>query len=200
MILNRAEKMLLNNPIRRAIQRYYEVPLLLRMSHRMENSSVLEIGCGQGFGMELILTEFGASTVCGIDLDRDMVGRAARRIQPFGNHARVAVGDVTAIAADDQSFDAVFDFGIIHHVPVWRNAIREVKRVLKPGGLFLFEEVSKQALDRWVYRTLFDHPEEDRFTRDQFVRELKAQDIDVGSNLVSFCFGDFFAGVGTRVR
>ena len=200
MILNRAEKMLMNNPIRRAIQRYYEIPLLLRMSHRMENSAVLEIGCGQGFGMELILTEFGASTVCGIDLDRDMIARAERRIQPFGSRARVAVGDVTAIAADDQAFDAIFDFGIIHHVPVWQNAIREVRRVLRPGGLFLFEEVSKQALDRWVYRTLFDHPKEDRFTREQFVQELKAQDIDVGANLVSFCFGDFFAGVGTRLR
>jgi ubiquinone/menaquinone biosynthesis C-methylase UbiE len=200
MILNRAEKMLMNNPIRRAIQRYYEIPLLLSMAHRLDESTVLEIGCGQGFGVELILTEFGASKVRGIDLDRDMVARAERRIQRFAGRARVAVGDVTAIAADDQAFDAVFDFGIIHHVPVWQNAIREVKRVLKPGGLFLFEEVSKQALDRWVYRTLFDHPKENRFTREQFVQELEAQNLEVGSNLVSFFFGDFFAGVGTRMR
>jgi ubiquinone/menaquinone biosynthesis C-methylase UbiE len=195
MLLNRAEKMLLNNPIRRAVQRYYEVPLLLRMAHRLDGKNALEIGCGQGFGMEMILTQFGAATASGIDLDPDMVARAQRRMLPYGDRAKVSLGDVTAIQAADQSFDAVFDFGIIHHVPVWQDAVREVKRVLKPGGLFLFEEVSKQALDRWVYRTFFDHPTENRFAMHDFVEELEIQGISVGANLKTFCFGDFFAGV-----
>jgi ubiquinone/menaquinone biosynthesis C-methylase UbiE len=196
MLLNRAEKMLLNNPIRRAVQRYYEVPLLLRMAHRLDGKHALEIGCGQGFGMEMILTQFGAATASGVDLDPDMVARAQRRMLPYADRAKVSVGDVTAIQAADQSFDAVFDFGIIHHVPVWQDAVREVKRVLKPGGLFLFEEVSKQALDRWVYRTFFDHPTENRFAMHDFVEELETQGISVGPNLKTFCFGDFFAGVG----
>jgi ubiquinone/menaquinone biosynthesis C-methylase UbiE len=198
MILNRAEKMLLNNPIRRTVQRHYEIPLLLGMSHRLDGTNVLEIGCGQGFGMELIFAHFGAATVTGIDLDRDMIALAQRRIRRFGDRATVAVGDVTAIDAPDEEFDAVFDFGIIHHVPVWQNAIREVRRVLKPGGLFLFEEVSKQALARWIYRTFFDHPAADRFTIHEFAGELNSQGILVHSDPVSFCFGDFFAGVGTK--
>ena len=198
MILNSAEKLLLNNPIRRAVQRHYEIPLLLRMSHRLDGKRVLEIGCGQGFGIELILTHFGAATVTGIDLDPDMIARAQRRIQPYADRASIAIGDVTAIQAPDASFDAVFDFGIIHHVSVWQHAIREVKRVIKPGGLFLFEEVSKQALDRWLYRTFFDHPTENRFTPSQFVAELNAQGFSLNANVVSFCFGDFFAGVATR--
>ena len=198
MILNSAEKLLLNNPIRRAVQRHYEIPLLLRMSHRLDGKRVLEIGCGQGFGIELILTHFGAATVTGIDLDPDMIARAQRRIQPYADRASIAIGDVTAIQAPDASFDAVFDFGIIHHVSVWQHAIREVKRVIKPGGLFLFEEVSKQALDRWLYRTFFDHPTENRFTPSQFVAELNAQGFSLNASVVSFCFGDFFAGVATR--
>jgi ubiquinone/menaquinone biosynthesis C-methylase UbiE len=198
MLLNRAEKMLLNNPIRRAVQRFYEVPLLLRMSHRLDGKNVLEIGCGQGFGMELILTYFGAATVSGIDLDPGMIARAQRRMSPYRDRANVFAGDVTAIQSPDESFDAVFDFGIVHHVPVWRDSIREVKRVLKPGGLFLFEEVSKQALDRWAYRTFFDHPAENRFTMHEFVEELERHRISVGPNLTSFFFGDFFAGVGNR--
>jgi ubiquinone/menaquinone biosynthesis C-methylase UbiE len=198
MLLNRAEKMLLNNPVRRAVQRFYEIPQLLRMSHRLDGKNVLEIGCGQGFGMDLIFTYFGAATTTGIDLDPDMVARAQRRMLPYQDRANVSVGDVTAIRAADQSFDAVFDFGIIHHVPVWQDALREVKRVLKPGGLFLFEEASKQALDRWTYRTFFDHPAENRFTMHEFVDELNAHQISVGPNITSFCFGDFFAGVGSR--
>jgi ubiquinone/menaquinone biosynthesis C-methylase UbiE len=198
MLLNSIERIMLNNPARRLVQRFYEAPLLLRMSPPLEGKRALEIGCGQGFGMELILRQFGAATVSGIDLDPRMVARAQRRMSHYARRADVSAGDVTAILAADQSFDAVFDFGIIHHVPDWERAICEVSRVLKPGGVFLFEEVSKQALDRWVYRTLFKHPDHNRFTPQDFVAALKRHKIAIGDSLVSFCFGDFFAGVGRR--
>jgi ubiquinone/menaquinone biosynthesis C-methylase UbiE len=48
---------------------------------------------------------------------------------------------VTAIAVPDSRYDAVFDFGIIHHVPDWRAAVAEVARVLRPQGRFYAEEV-----------------------------------------------------------
>ena len=60
---------------------------------------------------------------------------------------------LVAIHAADDTYDAVFDFGIIHHIPRWREALDEVARVLKPGGRFFFEEVLRDALDRrgeWV--------------------------------------------------
>jgi SAM-dependent methyltransferase len=101
--------------------------------------------------------------------------------------------------APDESFDAVFDFGVIHHIFRWEDAVREVRRVLKPGGIFVFEEVSKQALDRWIYRVLFDHPKEDRFTTNAFITALERNGIEVGDKLVRMFFGDFFAGVGCRV-
>jgi ubiquinone/menaquinone biosynthesis C-methylase UbiE len=199
MRLNAIETMLINNPARRMVQRFYETPLLLRMAHRLEGKHALEMGCGQGFGMEIILRQFGAARVSGIDLDPKMVARAQRRVSPYAHRADVSVGDVTAIQAADESFDAVFDIGIIHHVEVWEDAIAEVRRVLKPGGIFVFEEVSKQALDRWMYQALFVHPDENRFTAQDFVAALEKHGIAVGDNLVSCCFGDFFAGVGHRV-
>jgi ubiquinone/menaquinone biosynthesis C-methylase UbiE len=198
MRLNVIEKMLLNNPARRMVQRFYEAPLLLRMAGRLDGKRALEIGCGQGFGMEIILGQLGAAEVSGFDLDPRMVAIAQKHISLHAHRAEVSVGDVTDIQAPDQSFDAVFDFGVIHHVPAWENAISEVRRVLKPGGIFVFEEVSKQALDRWVYRMLLKHPEENRFTAENFVAALDHQEMPVGGNLVSFCFGDFFAGVGRR--
>jgi ubiquinone/menaquinone biosynthesis C-methylase UbiE len=198
MRLNVIEKMLLNNPARRMVQRFYEAPLLLRMAGRLDGKRALEIGCGQGFGMEIILGQFGAAEVSGIDLDPHMVAIAQKHISPHADRAEVSVGDATAIQAPDQSFDAVFDFGVIHHVPAWENAIREVRRVLKPGGIFVFEEVSKQALDRWVYRVLLKHPKENRFTADNFVAALDHYEMPVDGKLVSFFFGDFFVGVGRR--
>ena len=111
---------------------------------------------------------FGAAEVHAFDLDPDMVRRARARLAPYleAGRLRLEVGDASAIPAESASYDAVFDFGILHHVPDWRAAVAEVARVLRPGGVFFFEEVTRQALDRWVFRTFFEHPTEDRFGRE----------------------------------
>jgi ubiquinone/menaquinone biosynthesis C-methylase UbiE len=199
MRLNVIEKMLLNNPARAMVQVFYEAPLLLRLAGRLEGKRALEIGCGRGIGIEIILNQFGAEHVFAIDVDPAMVARAKSRLSKLSpGRIEIAVGDITAIQAPDASFDAVFDFGAMHHVPVWEDAVREIRRVLKPGGVLIFEEVSKQALDRWVYRVLLDHPKENRFTTDEFIASLERNGIVVGDKLVPMFFGDFFAGVGCR--
>ena len=199
MKLNKVEKALMNNSVRSALQRWYEAPLLQRLGGRTEALRVLEIGCGRGVGTEIILERFGAASVHAFDLDPDMVEKARRRLAAYGDdRVRLSVGDAAAIAADNESFDAVFDFGIIHHVPEWRRAVSEVARVLRPGGRFFFEEVTSHALDRWVYRTFLEHPREDRFTAREFVDEVERQGMRVDGNYVVRVFGDFVFGVGRR--
>ena len=100
---------------------------------------------------------------------------------------QLSVADAAAIPAPDAAFDAVFDFGVIHHVPNWRAAVAEVRRVLRPGGRFFFEEVTRQALERWAYRTFLQHPTEDRFSGAEFVAELERQRLTVNSTAYPFC-------------
>lgn len=201
MKLNAIEKILLHNPVRRFAQRRYEAPMLFGITGSLEGKRALEIGCGAGFGLKIILEKFGVASVRGIDIDPRMVARAQKRIRRYGSRAEVSVGDVTAIAAEDQSFDVVFDLSVLHHVESWEDGIREVARVLKPNGLFVFREASKQALDRWSYRLLFKHPEENRFTLDDFVGALVRHGIVVDdANLKDLWDGDFFAGVGQRTK
>jgi ubiquinone/menaquinone biosynthesis C-methylase UbiE len=200
MKLNRVEKALMNNPARALAQQRYEAPLMERLGGRAEGATVLEIGCGRGVGTEIIFRRFGAKRVHAFDLDPEMVGLARRRLSAFpADRLKLSVGDAAAVEEEDASFDAVFDFGIIHHVPDWRRAVAEVARVLRPGGRFFFEEVTARALGRWSYRTFLDHPKDDRFGAAEFVAELERRGIAVGTNYVEWFFGDFVTGVG-RLR
>lgn len=198
MKLNRVETALMNNPIRELLQWRYEAPLLERLGGRVDGLAVLEVGCGRGVGVEILLRRLGARHVTGIDLDPKMVALARQRLPAYGpDRITLRVASATAIPAPDAAFDAVFDFGIIHHVPDWRAAVREIRRVLKPGGRFFFEEVTSHALGRWSYRTFLDHPRNDRFSGVEFVAEIERHGIVVGGRVVERFFGDFVLGVGT---
>lgn len=197
MRMNRIETALVNSAPRRWLQQFVEVPMLLRLGGRMAGGTALEIGCGRGAGIELILDRFGADRVMGIDLDEKMVVRASRR---FAEHdaVEVGVGDAAAIDLRDASVDAVFDFAIVHHVPDWRAAVTEVARVLRPGGRFYYSEVTKHALDRPTYQLLFDHPTHDRFTAEDLVAALEEHGLRTGGRYRTAVRGDYTLGVAER--
>lgn len=195
--MNWAEKAVLNNPFRRALQQRYEAPLLTRLGADLGGAHVLEVGCGEGAGAQMLLSRLGAARVTAIDLDPAQVRRAQRRLRDE-TRAQVQLGDVTRLPIPDASVDAVADFGIVHHVPDWRTAIGEVARVLTPGGQFVFEEVTSHALNRASYRLLFEHPREDRFSGREFVEELERQGLRVGGRHTQRFFGDFVFGVAIK--
>lgn len=174
MILNRLEFLLMNNPIRAAVQRHFEARRFLRMGGPVPGVRALEIGCGRGVGAEVILDVFGAATVDAFDLDPRMVAMAQRRLRSRGPQVRLWVGDAAAINARDGAYDAVFDFGIIHHVPKWRDVLAEIHRVLRPGGFLFAEEPVGGLLNHPFMHRLFEHPVEDRFEAADFRSSLLA--------------------------
>ena len=173
MLLNRIEYALMNNAVRAAIQRHVEARGLLRMGGAMRGGRALEIGCGRGVGTELVLQVFGADTVDAFDLDPRMVALAQRRLARFGSRVRLWVGDASAISTPDAAYDAVVDFGIIHHVPDWRRAVAEVHRVLRPGGQFYAEEVLRSFIVHPIIRRVLEHPQDDRFDSAGFEQGLR---------------------------
>ncbi len=194
MLLNRVEKAMMNNPVRAAIQRRFEARRLLAMGGRMRGGDALEIGCGRGVGTELVLEVFGAERVDAFDLDPNMVDLARQRLSSRGDRVRLFVGDAEKIDAPDASYQAVFDFGIVHHVPHWRATLAEVFRVLRPGGRFYAEEVLAKFIHSPIWRRLLDHPMHDRFDTPTFVHALRESGFEVRETRELFgCFAWFVA-------
>ncbi len=171
MKLNSVERAAMNNPLRAAHQHHVEAAWFRRLAGgSLSGQHVLEVGCGRGVGSEIVLDRLGAERVTAFDLDEAMVELAQRRLH--GRPVTLSVGDVCAIEQPSLSIDTVVDFGIIHHVPDWQRSIAEIARVLRPGGLLLFEELPRHILDIWAVRTFTVHPRENRFEADEFAAEL----------------------------
>ena len=202
MLMNRAETALVNSPPRRWLLRYYEVPWMRRLGGPLPaGARALELGCGPGYSTQLILDRFGAARVDAIDLDPAMIARAGRRLARYGQRVRLAQGSATdlrsAWSEPDTRYDAVFDFAIIHHIPDWASALAEVARVLSPGGRFYFDEVTALALATPTYRLLFDHPEGNRFTAEEFIAELSRHALIVDHRYQTRRRGQYLLGVAT---
>ena len=178
MKINSLEFALMNNPVRVASQRWFEAPQVIGPRGTLTGQRVLEVGCGRGVGLEILLS-LGAAHVTGFDLDPKMVALAQKRVAKYGDRACIFVGDAEAIDAPDASFDAVVDYGIIHHVPNWPQGLKEISRVLKPGGTFYFEDLLKGFVSAWLVRILLNHPQATQFTGREFRAGLEAAGLRV---------------------
>ncbi|WP_199439614.1 class I SAM-dependent methyltransferase [Umezawaea beigongshangensis] len=98
----------------------------------------LELGSGTGFFllnlMQASVVEKGSVT----DLSPGMVQVALRNAENLGLPVDGRVADAETIPYDDDTFDLVVGHAVLHHIPDVATAMREVLRVLKPGGKFVF--------------------------------------------------------------
>lgn len=94
---------------------------------------VLEIGVGLGAD-HVEWAQAGPRSLTGIDLTPRAVELAGERLALYGLASDLRVGDAENLPFEDGSFDLVYSWGVLHHSPDTPRAIREVHRVLRPGG------------------------------------------------------------------
>jgi ubiquinone/menaquinone biosynthesis C-methylase UbiE len=204
--LNWFGRLQMNNAARAAAQRRFTTGRMLRLGGDVAGGKALEIGCGRGVGVEIILERFRAERVEAFDLDPKMVARAEARLARYADKISLSIGSATAIEAADSTFDAVFDFGVIHQIEEWRKAVAECARVLKPGGRLYFEAVSKPFY-RMPMNLAMERGTPDvrkiGFSRAAYLEELEANGIKVASNYtepklpITGAFVGDLIGVGT---
>lgn len=103
------------------------------------DSTVLDIGCGGGGGVKFLAGNVSKGKVYGIDHSLDMVNLARKVNRRFIEEGRVEIdhGSVSCLPYSDDMFDIVTAFETIEFWPNLSEDLKEVKRVLKPGGAIL---------------------------------------------------------------
>jgi ubiquinone/menaquinone biosynthesis C-methylase UbiE len=182
MKLNWFEKLMMNSPFRPMKQRK-EAHQMLELGGIVRGGRILEIGCGRGVGVEIIFDTFDPSYVEAFDFDPDQVGLAKQRLlSRYQDKVKLYDASATEIPSPDSSFDAVFDFGALHHIPDNSVAISEIARVLKPGGRFFFMELFSSLTMRPIMRFLAQHPPDAQFTWEELSMKLAKSGLVVSEN------------------
>lgn len=115
----------------------------------LAEKEVLEIGLGQGADSEQIIRR-GAKW-SGIDLTEESVRRVETRMSlkslPF---QRIVCGSVVDSNFDNNSFDLIYSFGVLHHIPNIREASRQLHRILRPEGKLVVMVYARTSLNYYI--------------------------------------------------
>jgi SAM-dependent methyltransferase len=98
----------------------------------------LELGCGTGFFLLNLIQAGVARRGSVTDLSPGMVKVATRNGEALGLQIDGRVADAEGIPYDDDTFDLVVGHAVLHHIPDVEQSLREVVRVLRPGGRLVF--------------------------------------------------------------
>ena len=107
---------------------------------------ILDAGTGTGF-LHIPLVELGHKVV-GVDLSQGMMSICRRKAQEKGLEIDLRMGDVESLDLEDESFDAVVSRWVLWTLPHPDKALKERRRVVKPGGKILAFETPFVGRDK----------------------------------------------------
>jgi len=120
------------------------VPFLAPVLQRLSpDAHLLDVGCGGGHLLALIAGDYPGFRLKGIDLSVSQVARARKRLSRFGDRVAIEVGSALELPYGDDTFDAVLSIASIKHWPDAARGLREMLRVLRPGGAIYVAEADR---------------------------------------------------------
>ncbi|MDQ0970473.1 ubiquinone/menaquinone biosynthesis C-methylase UbiE [Neobacillus niacini] len=111
----------------------------IKLLNIQQSESVLELGCGAGYAMKLILEQSIVGKVVGLDLSPTVIRSAMIRNKKALNNekAKLVQANVKSLPFDDEQFDKVFSIHTIYFWDELAATLSEIFRVLKPGSVFI---------------------------------------------------------------
>jgi ubiquinone/menaquinone biosynthesis C-methylase UbiE len=113
---------------------------------------VLDVGCGQG--IDVACYAMAGAYASGVDLTPRHVELARAHTEALGLEADIVEADAERLPFDDQSFDRVSSNGVLHHTPDMPAALREIRRVLAPGGEARVIVYNRVSFHYWLQQFL----------------------------------------------
>jgi ubiquinone/menaquinone biosynthesis C-methylase UbiE len=153
MKLGKIEKWFMNRPkhAQRVIARAEKLSYFANVK---EKQNFLEVGCGNGATSKYFAQKY-LLNVTGTDVDSEQIRLAQKNSDDISN-IRFLEADATNLPFGDNDFDIVLSFGVMHHISNWLDALKEIKRVLKPKGYFIYVDL---LYPKWTAKIgkLFKH-------------------------------------------
>jgi ubiquinone/menaquinone biosynthesis C-methylase UbiE len=112
-----------------------------------KNGKILEIGCG--LGTMLMNWAKGGANCTGVDLNPTSVEQTIKRFKINDLEATIRLEDANHLPFDGNQFDYAYSWGVLHHSPNLETSIKELFRVLKPGGGFGIMLYNRHSLLQW---------------------------------------------------
>jgi ubiquinone/menaquinone biosynthesis C-methylase UbiE len=131
-------------------------PILQKLRFDQANKSMAELGCGAGRMTRSFAQRF--ESVCAVDVSSEMQSRAKAYLRSFSNITWILSDGETLSGIESASVDFAFSYLALQHMPtreVVSSSIREMMRILRPGGAFLFQfNGSEQPTMNWKGRAI----------------------------------------------
>lgn len=153
-------------------------PVLLSKLAHIPFQRALDLGCGTGEMMKMLLQSDDQRELYGIDLSEKMLSVAEGKLS---SKVQLVLGDSEHLPFADNFFDVVYCNDSFHHYPAPENVIREVQRVLKPGGTFLIGDCWQPLVGRAIMNFYMRHSKEG---------DVKIYSKEEMVSLLSQCFHD----------
>ncbi len=129
-------------------------PRLLAKRARIPFHTALDLGCGTGEMIRLLLEADPGRKLFGLDLSEEMLSVARAKLQ---GRAALTVGDSERLPYPDGMFDVVYCNDSFHHYPAPEKVLGEVSRVLRPGGTFLLGDCWQPPVGRAIMNVYMRH-------------------------------------------
>lgn len=134
---------------------YHLPPLFDKVAREYPGGKLLEVGCSMG--NDTIQFARRGMQVTGVDLTEAAIELIRKRFEMYSESGDFRVADAENLPFDDDSFDVVYSFGVLHHTPDTAGAIEEVRRVLRPGGTAYIMLYNTRSLN-WLAHKLTGVP------------------------------------------
>lgn len=149
---------------------------------------VLDIGTGWGHSVLALASRFKPQMIHALDPDPTVAQRAAGNLAACPVPTTLHLAHAESIDLPDACVDLVFCHQSLHHIVGQEQALREMHRVLKPGGHLLLAESTRRYIRNWLIRLLFRHPMHVQRRAPEYLQMLREAGFEVRLDRISLPF------------